>query len=360
MARFPSLGRPGAQFAMYSHAPIMTELSILYLMEDTDLSGGVRVQLAHADELIRRGHRVSIATKGAPLTWRSSTADWIYTESFESLDASRFDFVIGTFWRTVEPAWRLAPDRAVHLCQGYEGSFTFYEDDREEIERVYELPIPKLTVGSHLEGIIERFTRDVTWIGQIVEDDFYQPKTAESSPLRVLLAGASEIDIKGIDVGYGAVLHARFNGAEVELIRVSPWRPSGSEPVEQVAEFHVALNTNEMRKLMPTIDILLAPSRREEGFGLHAAEAMASGVPVILTRIPSYLSFSPNTEFATFADENDPVALGDALINLSGDEQRRRRQAELGRRVAEQWRAREVGDRLEQFFLERVNTSRNG
>lgn len=332
----------------------MSALRILYLMEDTDLSGGVRVQLAHADELTRRNHHVSIATKGQPLTWRSSAANWIYTSDFGELDTNGFDFVVGTFWKTVEPAYRLAGDRAVHLCQGYEGSFSFYQDERQEIERIYSLPIPKLVVGRHLEALISPFTSDVTWIGQIVDDDFYQAKEPESSPLRVLLPGAAEIDIKGIDTGYDAALHARFRGASFDLVRVSPWRPGGAEPLEHVAEFHAALSAPEMAKLVRTIDVVLGPSRREEGFGLHAAEAMATGIPVILTRIPSYRSFSPDQRFATFVDEEDSVAMGDALAELLDNRERRQLHSALGRKVAEQWRSRNVGDRLEQFFQSRL------
>ena len=41
-------------------------LRIAYLVEDTALSGGVRVQLAQADALVARGHRVRLVTKGLP------------------------------------------------------------------------------------------------------------------------------------------------------------------------------------------------------------------------------------------------------------------------------------------------------
>ena len=73
-------------------------LHVAYFLEDTDLSGGVRVQLAQADGLIRRGHRVTIFTKGPPLRWRASAAEWQHIDDFEAVDASDFDFVIAGFW----------------------------------------------------------------------------------------------------------------------------------------------------------------------------------------------------------------------------------------------------------------------
>jgi hypothetical protein len=91
-------------------------MNIVYLNEDTEQSGGVRVVLAHADALIERGHRVRIVTKGQPLTWRSSQAEWIYVDDFREYDASDDDFVVGTFWITVAAAYAMAGNRAVHLC----------------------------------------------------------------------------------------------------------------------------------------------------------------------------------------------------------------------------------------------------
>ena len=187
----------------------------------------MRVQLVHADALIERGHRVRIVTKGSPLTWRSSQAEWVYVDDFRQYDARDEDFVVGTFWVTVPYAHALAGDRAVHLCQGYEGAFSAYETMRDQIDAAYSLPIPKLVVTKSLVSVCQRFTDDVTYIGQVVEDEFYRPGTPrEHDPLRVLLCGQAQADLRGIDEGYGAVAHARWFHQKLDLIRVSPWAPS--------------------------------------------------------------------------------------------------------------------------------------
>jgi len=331
-------------------------LRIAYLLEDTDLSGGVRIQLAQADALIARGHQVTLCTKGPPLTWRSSNAEWAYVTSFYDLDASEFDFVVGTFWTSVPAAYELAGDRAVHLCQGYEGSFTAYEKERPEIEKVYRLPVPKLVVAEPLIEVCRTFHPDVTYIGQIVDDSFYRGKGTPPSDRtpRVLLAGASQIDFKGIDVGYGAATHCRWFGGDFSLVRVSPWAPSKEEPVKElVAEFHVALTSREMTALVHSCDIFLGPSRRQEGFGLPAAEAMAASIPTVLTKIPSFLSFDPRRDYALFADEEDAEGLGEYLGFLLADPDLREQIGQRGREVAEQFRSGETGIRLERFFLER-------
>jgi glycosyltransferase involved in cell wall biosynthesis len=333
----------------------MTEpLRIAYLAEDTALSGGIRIQLAQADALIARGHHVRIVTKGLPLTWRTSRAEWVYVDDFLNYDASQDDFVIGTFWLTVPPARKIAGDRAVHLCQGYEGAFAAYQPIRSEIDAAYQLPVPKLVIARSLIPICEQFTSDVTYVGQVVDDEFYRSRTpAENEPMRVLLCGQSQADLKGIEEGYGAAAHARWFHQKFDLVRVSPWAPSREEPLDDVQEFHVALDTREMTRLMHSCDVLLAPNHAEEGFGLPAAEAMASGIPTVLTSIPSYLSFDDKHDYALFAPAENAVALGERLIEILGDYELREQIRERGREVAEQWRSEKVAERLEEFFLER-------
>jgi len=326
-------------------------MNISYLMADTVLSGGIRVQLAQADALIARGHRVRIVTTGLPLTWRTSNAEWVYVDDFNTYDARDDDFVIATFWTTLPTALAIAPEKALHLCQGYEGSFTAYQPIRGEIEAAYRLPIPKLVVARSLIDVCRQFTDDVTYIGQIVDDDFFRTRTPpENEPLRVLLCGESQVDLKGISEGYGAAAHARWFHQRFDLIRVSPWAPSREEPLESVQEFHVALNTREMTRLMHSCDVLIAPNHREEGFGLPAAEAMASGIPVVMTAIPSYESFDETRDYALFAPQENAVELGEKLIELLSDFDLRQRLRIRGREVAEQWRASRVAERMETAF----------
>jgi glycosyltransferase involved in cell wall biosynthesis len=329
-------------------------MKIAYLLEDTDLAGGIRVCVAHGDVLTDRGHEVTLITKGSPLTWRRSRAKWQHVKTWAEIDVASFDFIVGTFWRTIAHAYSLAPDRAIHFCQGYEGSFTAYEELKTEIDAAYRLPIPKITVSPHLVPICKQFYDDATYVGQIVDDEYFQPHINSAVPRRVLLVGPMQADFKGIDVGYDAVRRARSLGATFDLIRVSQWAPANGEPAELAAEFHVALSTADMVRLIASCDVYLAPSRHQEGFGLPAAEAMASGIAGVLSEIPSFLSWEETHDYGLFAPERDGTAMGDALVTLLGDASLRDRVAKRGREVVEQFRAPNTAARLEQYFKERL------
>lgn len=331
----------------------MTPLRIAWLLEDTDLAGGIRVAVAQADALMDRGHRTTLFTKGGPLTWRSSRAEWRYVEAWSEVRAEEFDFLIGTFWKTIPATYEIAGRRAIHLCQGYEGSFTAYAHMKDEIEAVYRLPIPKITVSPHLVEICRQYHPDATWIGQIVDDIFYRERQQSAGPPRVLLAGPAQADFKGIDIGYLAAQAARRAGADFDLIRVSQWPAVEGEPIETAAEFHVGLTSADMARLIAGCEVYLGPSRHQEGFGLPAAESMASGVPNILSEIPSFLSFHGHRDYALFVAEGDGAAMGSQLKRLLADSALRARLSRRGREVAEQFRAHHTALRLEQYFLGR-------
>jgi hypothetical protein len=249
-------------------------MNVAFLLEDTTISGCARVAMAHADALIARGHRVRIVTKGAPVTWRSSRAEWVYVDEFREYDTS-------------------------------------------EDERVYanaeELP-------------------------RIVDEDLYRPGRArEHEPLRVLLFGAAQVEAHGLSDGYGAVAHARWFHQTLELVRVSPWAPSREEPLDAVQEFHVALTANEMTRLLHSCDVFLGPYRREARLALTACEALAAGLPCVFTAVPA-LQFATPPDYAHVAPEDNAIELGERLIEVLGDHALRERLRERGRAVAEQWR----------------------
>jgi glycosyltransferase involved in cell wall biosynthesis len=352
-----SVIRKSQQRMLRRYAP-RPRMKISYLLEDTQQTDDIHTLLAQADALIARGHRVRIVTKGLPMTWRTSRAEWIYADDFNTYDGREDDLIIAADWTTLATAHTIASAKALHLCQAYEGAFFENQARRAEIEAAYRLPIPKLVVTRSLIPLCKQFTDDVTYIGQIVDHEFFRARTPpENTPPRVLLCGESQIEHKGIADGYGAAAHARWFHQRFDLVRVSPWAPSREEPLDSVQEFHVALSTREMTRLMHSCDVLIAPNHREEGFGLPVAEAMASGIPVVMTAIPSFQSFDETHDYALFAPEGNAVELGERLIEVLSDDALRERLRARGREVAEQWRAERVAERIEEALIARKSLS---
>ncbi|MBI2213520.1 MAG: glycosyltransferase family 4 protein [Acidobacteria bacterium] len=324
-------------------------MRIAYLLDDTSISGDVRVVLAQADALIARGHEVVIATTAATPGWRASRAEWLTVDELSEVERRDPQCVIATSWQTLEPALALGAPRTLHLVQRREPDFAESETERACIEAAWRLPVAKIAVSKHLATFARGFHRDAVEIGQIVDAELARSKLPpENDPPRVLVVGAAQVETKGIDDAYGAVGHARWFGHSIALVRVSPWRPSLAEPVsESVDEFHVSLTCAEMTRVVHSCDVYLGTNRAGEGFGLPAAEAMAAGLPCVLTRIPSFLGFGEPHDYAQFASEGDPIDLGEKLVELLDDEELRARLRQRGRAVASRFSAGRVGEALE-------------
>ena len=331
------------------------------MIEDTAIAGGIRVAVAHADILTELGHSVTLITKGGPLSWRESRAQWRHVKDFNEVDGQSFDFVVGTFWTTLADALRIGgEERGVHFCQGYEGSFSGYRAMKADIDAAYRLPLPKITVSPHLVPICRRFYDDATYIGQIVDNIFFQNRRMWQEPPRLLLVGPAQADFKGVDVGYEAVRLARDAGARFDLIRVSQWLPAENEPTNLAAEFHVGLDTAAMASLMASCNLFIGPSLAEEGFGLPAAEAMASGIPAALSEIPSFRSWDDNHDYALWAPEGDARAMSAAIGVLLRERELSNHLSRRGREVVSQFRAARTGERLSAWFEARAAARSRG
>jgi glycosyltransferase involved in cell wall biosynthesis len=70
---------------------------------------------------------------------------------------------------------------------------------------------------------------------------------------------------------------------------------------------------DDMRSFYAGIDVLVLPSRHEEGFGLVAAEAMATGLPVIATRSGGAGEVVEDGETGILVERQSPYQLAEAI-----------------------------------------------
>jgi len=81
-------------------------------------------------------------------------------------------------------------------------------------------------------------------------------------------------------------------------------------------------------------DAFALPSTKE-GFGLVVLEALACGVPAVVSALDVFKSFLRDGRDALMAPAGDPRALAEALVRAADDDALRRRLRLAGRRVAE-------------------------
>jgi glycosyltransferase involved in cell wall biosynthesis len=330
-------------------------MRIAYLLDSTELSGGVYVALLQAEALGRRGHRVAVVSPGPEPRWFPLSRARFERSSFaDSRELASADVRVATFWTTVAPALAGASGPVFHLSQGYEAAFSFYSAQRDRIEEAYSLPARKLAISAALAARLEAAGHGpVENVGQAFDPaPFFpvpEPRPPSDRPV-VLVVGPCAADVKGISVAYQGLALWRERGGAFFLRRAATEPPTEAERTGiLVDEYHRAVPPERMPFLYRACDLFIAPSRAEEGFGLPAVEALASGLPCLLSDTPGHREMAG--EAAWYFADGDPAALADALPELLTPEARARARAE-GPRAAARFDPARVAERLERAFAD--------
>jgi phosphatidylinositol alpha-mannosyltransferase len=108
---------------------------------------------------------------------------------------------------------------------------------------------------------------------------------------------------------------------------------SGAEGVE----FTGYVDNDVKSRYYTSCDVFCSPSTKGESFGLILLEAMASGRPVVASRIPGHASVITHGEDGWLVSPQDPVALALGLVRMLADRDLRERIANAGRRTAQRY-----------------------
>ncbi|MBI4777033.1 MAG: glycosyltransferase family 4 protein [Deltaproteobacteria bacterium] len=304
-------------------------MKICYLLEGTDLWGGVKVVLEQANELYRRGVDVVVLSKGPEPDWFEVESPFVHVPAFTREVIPSSDYIIATFWETVAPAVESARGRVVHFCQGFEADYAVNRHLAPQIDRVYRLPTWKITVSPHLvELISNRFGQFAVCIGQTFDNTLFYPEDRRPFPAvpTVILVGIYEADFKGIPFALQALDMVREKGLVFRLLRVSQL-PQSEEERRYGFEgnYYVNVRPEVISRLYRSSHLAVSPSLEAEGFGLPALEALACGLPSVLTEISSFRGFDSRSDFALFVPPSSPEPMAAAVIRLMRDPDLRRR-----------------------------------
>ena len=329
-------------------------MRIAYLLESGEFFGGVKVMLMQAEALSRRGHRVTIVSPRPAPDWYDFGRVGFEQSEFRLSRALRdADVRVGTFFRTVPAALEGARGPVFHLCQGYEGGISFYRDVSPEVERIYRLPTRKLTISDVLADRLERLGYGpVLNVGQALDRAAFRPGPPRppSDPPTVFVIGALEIDLKGVDVALRGLELFRRRGGRFRLVRASYFPPSDAERrMGLTDEFHHMLPPERMPDAYRAADASINAARPEEGFGLPALEAIACGLPTLLSDTPAHREIAGDA--AWYFPDGDAEALAGAMPEILSAAARARAR-EAGPAAAARYDTDRVAERLESAFRE--------
>lgn len=309
--------------------------------------------LEHADGLARRGYPVTVVGPEPRPDWFPLASPYLERPLGQPGAVPPAEVVVASFWTTVGPAVDSGARHVFHFCQGFEGVHREYAPILDAIDAAYRLPIPKLLVSAHLESLLRERYGDAFpcfLVGQGIDRDAFTPGPFDPAPrpLRVGLVGPFGIRSKGIPAALEGLALARRQGLPLVVERVSA-DPLSDEERELGATdlFHHRLTTGAMAAFYQRIDALVYPSHDEEGFPLPPLEAMASGVPVAVSRIRPF-AVLPDEAVVRF-EPGRPEEVARAVRALA-DPARRPGWREAGLRTVAEYDPERVLDRVETAF----------
>ncbi|MEM7048250.1 MAG: glycosyltransferase family 4 protein [Acidobacteriota bacterium] len=291
--------------------------------------------LRQADLLVRRGHRVTVISRGKAPDWYSPEAEFLTLPDLDPAARPPADVTVATYWTTLAPACQ-SQGEVVHYCQGYEASYSHNGSEHDAIRLAYQTPVPAITVSEHLAELVRRqFRRPARRVLQPLEPEWSpRPAGQPSDPPRILVASPFEIDWKGVATALDAVRHLRQRGVPCRLVRLSQWPlPAEETALLPADEAHIGIPPRQVPDLVRSCDLLLAPSWEAEGFGLPVLEAMASGVPVVASDIACFRGFAAGA--AALVPPRDGLAFAAAAGALLDDPERWREGRRAGLAVAD-------------------------
>ncbi|HQR46687.1 MAG TPA: glycosyltransferase family 4 protein [Thermoanaerobaculia bacterium] len=330
-------------------------MKIVYVLESLELSGGVKVIVQHAEGLAARGHEVVLVTKDARHDWIPIRVPVVEVPRFDAETLPPADVHVATWFPTVAPtvAARRAP-KVFHFSQGYEAPHPHTRHRLAEIEEAYRQPVPKILVSAHLLRDLEgRYPGPFHVLGQVLDAAAFrppgEPREGARRPATIGGVGPFLAEKKGIDVALRAVARLRAAGRSLALHRAShmPEAP-GEGALTRIDDYVQGRPAAEMPAWYQALDLLIHPSFDAEGFPLPPLEAMASGVPVVLTDIPSFAPLPRDA--ASFVPEGDDAAMAVAAARLLSDAALWRLRRRRGLEVAATFTLGPVLDRLERIF----------
>jgi len=181
-------------------------------------------------------------------------------------------------------------------------------------------------------------TIDIAVVANGVDADGFSPEARSWSPSRILSVGRI-VHQKGLDIALAALSGLKDLEWEWRLAGVGPQLPALTKAVEERdlqnrVRFLGWLDMGALRREYASANLFLFPSRHE-GMPNAVLEAMASGLPVIATRIAGNEELVAEGETGLLVPDESVDALREALKALLADGERRERMGEAARLRAE-------------------------
>lgn len=324
---------------------------VIYVLNATTVSGGIKVVFEHVNGLLKRGFEVEIwSVQGQP-DWMDVDVTVKKFYNYQDIELALRDedaIKVATWWETGQPVWLASVNRGIGVNFIQEFEPWFYPDDadaRAAVVSTYRKELVTTTTTSYNQDELETIgLHDMTIIpvgydGAIYYDDKNTQRAADT-----MLAVGRSFFQKNFEFTKQAWLSLGDKRPKLELF--------GSEPdilLDERVTYHIKPTNEEVNTLYNTATFMVQTSRHE-GFCLPIIEAMAAGCPVICTDAHGNRDFSIDNETCLIVEHDDIPGLAGAIERLRADAKLQQKLRQNGLQMAKKYEWSAIIDRVGEFY----------
>lgn len=323
---------------------------VIYVLNATSVSGGIRVIFEHANGLVKRGFDVEIWSLQGQPTWTDLdiTVKKFRTYSDLYLALRNEEAIkVATWWETAQVVWLASVNAGIPVNFIQEFETWFYPNDpiaRAAVVSSYRREFAYMTTADFQQAELREIGVEAPIIPVGYEETYYyQDKSIERESDVVLALGRSFFQ-KNFAMTARAWKSLKEKRPRMYLF--------GSEPdvlKDEKVTYHVRPSNEEVNVLYNTATCFIQTSLHE-GFSLPIIEAMAAGCPVITTDSHGNRGFCFDGKNCLIVPQNDDAALAKSIERLISDTALQNKLRAAGLKTAQQYRWSVILDDLASFY----------
>lgn len=296
------------------------KLRIAYIMNHVRVCGGAKVILEHCNQLVERGHEVSIICRDPIPAWKEVKANYIQAEQQVPLvnHVPEVDIIICTVAEQVPETYLFA---RVPVILFEQGDVYIYEYEKQPdlfkdfYQHIWNIPVPVFGVSRSLLKILEGiFKKRGQVLHNALDRSIFFPRDIErkeKEKLKILFVGQENNTFKGIPIIREALRIVREMGYTFDELWVAQVLPEN----EFQGEFYENPPQKKLGEIYRKADIFVSGSFYES-FSLPPLEAMASGCAVISTDNEGVKEYGIDGYNCLFGKVGDSKSLAKCIIEL--------------------------------------------
>ncbi|CAM3878180.1 glycosyltransferase [Alicyclobacillus pomorum] len=302
-------------------------IPVIYVLERTGLSGGIKNVFEHVNRLHDSGYQVQLFALDNQPTWFPLRAPFRKFSNYEEMlpELRRMNAIkVATWWKTLSVVLDSCNSNLggsgipLYLVQDIEESYYPHSPEMQALVRnTYRSPAHLLTIADWTRRqLMERFQRQPTNISIAVDLELFKPnRTHDYDPFRILACSRGSQHLKGFSLTSEAVRSVCHHVPQASVMTFGIEQPH----LNGIPHFHFSNPDDQTVAYLYANCGVFVQTSMHEGFGLPILEAMACGAPVVTTKAEGNEEFCINGTNCVLVEKGNIAGIVNGITRVLTD-----------------------------------------